>query len=206
MSADGEPPKQNLRQSVSSAVDLSSPHREVTSQAPHFERKSRLAGNRFCDCPPGIATMLQRGTFFANFPLTESGLPVSSAEGASQNHEAPLMLRTSRYPPIRARGPGVSLPARSETALRSHPAPLNGQEPGGNIGRSRRSSEATPPERGPKTAHPAERWQRICCSGGLWHALPGCRPGGRPSGRVASLNARLLSAMPAASERATPDK
>jgi hypothetical protein len=28
--------------------------------------------------------MLQRGAFFANFPLTESGLPVSSAEGAHQ--------------------------------------------------------------------------------------------------------------------------
>ena len=47
-----------------------------------------------------------------------------------------------------------------------------------NIGRSRRSSEATPPERGPKTAHPEERWQMICCPGGIWHALPGWRPGG----------------------------
>ena len=68
MSADGEPPKQNLRQSVSSAVELSSPHREVTSQAPHFERKSGLAGNRFCDCPPGIVTLLQRGAFFCQLP------------------------------------------------------------------------------------------------------------------------------------------
>ena len=28
-----------------------------------------------------------------------------------------------------------------------------------------------------KTAHPAEGWQRICCPGGLWHPLPGCRRG-----------------------------
>ena len=30
----------------------------------------------------------------------------------------------------------------------------------------------------PKTAHPAEGWQRMCSPGGLWHALPGCGPWG----------------------------
>jgi hypothetical protein len=45
-----------------------SPHREITSQAPHFERKSGLAGNRFCDRPPGIVTLLQRGALFFQLP------------------------------------------------------------------------------------------------------------------------------------------
>jgi hypothetical protein len=54
-----------------------------------------------------------------------------SPEGASQNHEAPLMLRTSRDPPIRAIVPGVSLPARSETALTPHPS--TGRSPEGTL-------------------------------------------------------------------------
>jgi hypothetical protein len=47
-------------------------------------------GERVFNCPPGIATMLQRGAFFANFPLTESGLPVSSAEGAGQERRTQI--------------------------------------------------------------------------------------------------------------------
>jgi hypothetical protein len=45
-------------------------------------RHASPLGGRGFDCPPGIATTLQRGALFSNFPLTESGLPVGSAEGA----------------------------------------------------------------------------------------------------------------------------
>jgi hypothetical protein len=55
----------------------------------------------------------------------------------------------------------------------------------------------------PKTAHPAEGWQRICCPGGSGTPCRGAAPGGRLYGGVASLDHRLLSGMPTASERAS---
>jgi hypothetical protein len=72
-----------------------------------------------------------------------------------------------------------------------HPSPLNGHQPRGNKGYSRRSSEATPPERGPLQKHstPA-RGGRSCHpsaqNGSCALApLPGCRAIASGSGGVA---------------------
>ena len=122
-----------------------------------------------------------------------------SPEGASQNHAAPLMLRTSRAPPIRARGPGVSLPARSETAPRSHPS--TGRSPEGTSvvadGRAKRHRRNAVPL---ETFHPAKGWQKMHRANCIWHPARGPRiAGARVSVGVVSFDYGLPPQMPSAS-------
>jgi hypothetical protein len=77
-----------------------------------------------------------------------------------------------------------------------------GNVPGGNKGRSRWSSAATPPERGPKNSPPRGGVAEDLLSGLFLAPLRGARTGGRVPGGVASLDPRLLSEMPSASASA----
>jgi hypothetical protein len=124
-----------------------------------------------------------------------------SGTNSPSTKRMPLLSRARREPPgstaapATAAGPiaGASKAPRTGCAnARAHASKIELR--GGKVLRVRGKSEALFPEGTervagggaqrhprnavPKTAHPAEGWQRICSQGGLWHALPGCGPWG----------------------------